>query len=408
MTGEPVVWIVNQYALRPNRSGGTRHYELSRELEAYGVRALVVHANQTRLWDRASSENPGNVEAEGGVLFLALRGRSFVGNGIGRLRSTLGFALRVLMLRIEPRPILVVGSSPDLLGAAAAYGLAKKLRVPFVLEVRDVWPASLIELLGVSPRHPYAVFLAWLERFLYVQSAGIIGVLPGVKIRVAEIAGEDHATKVVWIPNSATSSAPRSHSYVERQEFRVVYTGAHGGPNALHTVLEAASLLRNRPDLPEIRFDFYGDGALRPELEQMATTLGLVNVTFHDPVEKSEVLGILRASDLAVLPGLDTQLYRYGASPNKLFDYMAAEIPVLTSLSMIDNPVSISGCGFVVQPEDSRAFAGAIADAALKSRRELRYIGARSAAYLAQHHSTSTNASKLARMVARIVARKVG
>lgn len=395
------VWIVNQFAARPSASGGTRHYELAQGIKQHGFEALVIHAGKTRSFDDAHGLRPGKVDQVGGVDFFAVKAPAFSGNGLSRLWSTILFSVRVVGLNGLRKPSAIIGSSPDLMAALGAYVLAKRLRVPFVLEVRDVWPASLVELLGISRWHPYVQFLSWVERFLYVNSSAIIGVLPGIDRRVADVTDAETAKKVTWIPNSAWSMDVNDVGVRKEDSdvFRVVYTGAHGIPNALNSVVDAAVEMKNLPMSRNIRIDFYGDGVCKPDLEARVAALGIDFVHFHQPVPKSDVVDILKCADLAILPGMDTDLYRYGVSPNKLWGYMASGLPVLTSLRTYRNPVEESGCGLVVPPGDAGSFAHALVRLSRMTGSELQDLGDRGARYLSAEVAIEAINAKLAALL---------
>jgi glycosyltransferase involved in cell wall biosynthesis len=137
-----------------------------------------------------------------------------------------------------------------------------------------------------------------------------------------------------------------------------MYVGAHGTYSSLETVLGAAGLLRDRP---EVRVVLVGGGDRKPALVAQAAAEGLDNVVFVDPVPKREVPRWLARADIALLPYQDNPLFA-GALPNKVFDYLAAARPILAAApeGELTRLVRAAGCGSCVPPEDPAAMAAAI------------------------------------------------
>jgi len=308
------------------------------------------------------------------------------------------------MPRDSSVPDIVIGSSPHLFGALGAWGLARRHRATFVLEVRDVWPESLVELMGLSRRHPLVLVLTWVEKFLYRRADLIVGVLEGVAERVTEVVGEA-APPVIWVPNGVElDGIPIESPRGDPGNFNVIYAGAHGVPNALDVLLEAAQFLRqaHHPDTPDIHIRLIGDGRAKDSLEEYAAARDLTNVSFEGLVSKHAIHRLLLEADAFVLPGRKTMLYRYGASPNKLFDYMACGRPVVFGLDMEVNPVSVSGGGVAVPPEDPTALGEALVELARMDPRRRAEMGSRAREYVQEHHDVRRLASVLAGALLRV------
>ncbi len=133
--------------------------------------------------------------------------------------------------------------------------------------------------------------------------------------------------------------------------FAVVYAGAHGPANGLGLVLDAAEQLQN--DAPDVEFVLVGDGVDKEALVAEAAQSGLTNVRFLDPIPKSEMPGLLAAADAGLHVLADVPLFRYGVSPNKLFDYMAAGLPVVTNCpGEVEAIVTSAEAGIAVEPDE--------------------------------------------------------
>ncbi len=393
------VWLVNHYAVPPGQPGGTRHYALARELVRRGHRVTIVASSVEYLTRQERHLGPREIyrlEQVEGVPFLWLRTLPYRGNSLARVGNMLTFTWRVL--RWAPRvltapPDVIVGSSPHPFAAWAASRLAAHFRVPFVLEVRDLWPQSLIELGNFAPWHPFILGLAALERHLYRRAARIITLLPGAVDHIRAKGGDP--ARVVWIPNGLDLTlVPPPQPPPEDGVFTVMYAGAHGRANGLDVALAAARELQ-RVAAPPVRFVFVGDGPEKPALQAQARAWGLRNVRFEDPVPKREVYRRLQQADAFLMILRPSPVFRWGVSPNKLFDFMAMARPVLFCVQTPYNPVAEAGAGLSVPPGNAQALARALQQLAALSPRERWEMGLRGRRYVERAHAMPVLAARL-------------
>jgi glycosyltransferase involved in cell wall biosynthesis len=393
------IWIFNHYAHPPNLPGGTRHHDLALELVRRGHRVTIFATSFHHQLRRETRLQPGEdwkIEDVNGVQFVWIRTPSYQHNDWRRVRNMVAFMLRAWRLgqklpKLMPeigRPNVVIGSSPDLLTPLAACLVARLFRVPFVVEVRDLWPQTIIDMGVLSPKHPIVMSLQALERFLYQRAECIITLLPLAHeyITACGILRE----KIIWVPNGVDISrfkdAPPES--VNHEGFQMIYLGAHGRANAIDVLIQAAKIVLDR-GLHEIRFVLIGDGPEKPRLTELAKELGLANVEFRNPIPKTEVPNALCEADSFLFNLEDVSVFIYGISPNKLFDYMAAGKPVITSVEAPDNLVEKARCGLMVPPRDPEALAEAIIKIYEMPPEEREAMGRRGREYVAEHHSIS-------------------
>ncbi len=390
------IWLVNHYAILPQQAGGTRHYALARELVEREHQVTIVASSfdhTTRQELHISDGAPSRLEVVDGIRFLWLRTPPYGGNSARRLWNTMVFARKVLGLRAEDLggpPDVVLGSSPHLFAAWAAERLARRHRVPFVLEVRDLWPQSLVDLGSFSEGHPFIRWLERIERGLYRRARRIITLLPGAADHIAHKGG--HPGRIVWIPNGVDLRLLPPPSPPEpRESLTFLYAGTHGLANGLQVILEAADRLRTSP----VSFRLVGDGPDKPRLMALAEKKGLTNVVFEPPVPKSRIPDLLREADAFLMVLRDSPVFRWGVSPNKLFDYMAAARPVIFSVNTPLNPVESAGAGVTVPAEDADALAGAALKLLTMSSEERWQMGLRGRKYVEDNHDFGRLACKL-------------
>ena len=178
---------------------------------------------------------------------------------------------------------------------------------------------------------------------------------------------------------------PFPHAPTPREVFTVLYAGSHGLSDALDSVLDAAAIL-NKKAPGRFCFRLVGDGPNKPELRRRVETENITNVLFDDPVPKREIFALLQEADAFIITAKKTDLYRYGISPNKLHEYMAAARPTIIAGDSHNNPIAEAGAGITVAPEDSGAIAVAAETLAAMSTDEKWNMGLRARRYIEEHH----------------------
>lgn len=228
---------------------------------------------------------------------------------------------------------VVVGTSPQFFTACAAYLVSRIKRIPFVFELRDMWPES-IKSVGVMKDSAVFRILEYLEMFLYRKAARIVTVTHAFKETL--ICRGIDGTKVDVVTNGVDLShfAPRTKDaeLVQKLGFRGMfvagYIGTHGMAHALETLLEAAKTLQKTPGAENVRLLFLGDGARKQDLKTQAQAMGLDNVLFLDSVPKDQVVRYWSLLDVSVIHLRKTALFTT-VIPSKLFECMGMGLPVL-------------------------------------------------------------------------------
>jgi len=405
------IWIFNHYAFPPDVPGGTRHYDFGKELVRRGHKVTIFATSYHHYLHREIRLKPGEkwkIEDINGVKFVWIRTFPYKGNDWRRVVNMVSYMPRAWWLgRSLPKfvpeiekPDVVIGSSVHLLAVLAAYWIAKHYKAKFIMEVRDLWPQTLVDMGMLSEHHPITKMLQALERFLYRRAERIITLLPKAGEYIAA-QGID-AKKVVWIPNGVDLARFQVRSASgDHQGFRVMYLGAHGRANALDVLLKAAKIIQDQ-GYEDIKFILVGDGPEKPKLIKLAEKLKLKNVEFREPVKKNEVSRVLQESDALVLNLERVEVFKYGISPNKLFDYMASGRPILFSVSSINNPVDEANCGFTVPPRDPKALAEAIIKLYKISPEEREEMGRRGREYVEKFHSIPILVDKLEKVLSEV------
>lgn len=397
------VWILNHYAQEPGGAGGTRHFHLAESLQAYGWQDTVIAASvehQGRR-QRLAPDEKQRCDYFKGVPFLWVRTPDYQGNGSGRMRNMLAYTWAVLQRHTTeslPRPDVVIGSSVHPFAAVAGALLARRFKVTFIFEVRDLWPQTLVDMGRLKEGSSMVWALRKLELWLYRRAVRTVVLLPRAWEYIAPLGIPKE--RVVWIPNGVDLSMfPRGEatSVASKDPFTLMYFGALGQANGLDSVLLAMKHVGGRMGERHIRLRIIGDGPLKPALIAQASEMGLTNVSFEPPVAKHQIPTLASQADAFVIAVLDLpELYRYGISMNKLFDYLAAQRPILIASNAANNPVEDAKAGLTVPPGNPEALAAAIVQIASTPLAERQRMGNAGREYVEQNHGFEQLAARLA------------
>jgi len=366
------LWILNHYAISPDMSGGTRHFDLARELVKKGHEVTIFASgfdHHTRQYLKIKPGEKMRVEEYDGVRFVWVNTLPYTKNDWRRVLNMLSYGWRVLRCsRGLPKPDAVIGSSMHPFAALAGWWLARRYKAKFIFEVRDLWPQTAVDMGAMKKNSlPAKLLYAW-EKFMYNKAEKIIVLLPYAKDYVASkgISPE----KVFWLPNGVNLERFDHPAPLEegsevaevfeqyRDKFKVVYTGAHGVPNGLDVIVEAARLIQEKSE--NIHFILIGEGTEKSRLKEKTQSLELTNITFCEPIPKQTIPSALLAADCLVFPVQNFNIYSFGISFNKSFDYLASAKPVVMAGNPRNNIVQDANCGISVEPENPEALAEAI------------------------------------------------
>lgn len=316
-------------------------------------RGQVYDGYKNKLWQ---------IEAMSGI--RVLRVWTYIAANEGFLKRILDYTSfmvsSVLATPFVRAPDVVVATSPQLFTACSGYVAGKVHRIPFVFELRDIWPETIKAVGAMRDTFIIRIF-EFLEMFLYTKATLIVSVTNSFK-EILIKRGVD-ASKIKVITNGVDSSRFRPMlkdtelvcKYGLRGKFVAGYVGTHGMSHALETVLYAAEKLMNINNAKDIRIIFLGDGARKAGLKQKALDMRLDNVIFIDSVPKEEVPRYWSLLDVSIIHLKKTALFE-NVIPSKLFECMGMGIPVLHGVAGESaDIVEQKGVGIVFEPENADA-----------------------------------------------------
>jgi glycosyltransferase involved in cell wall biosynthesis len=253
------------------------------------------------------------------------------------------------------RPDVIIATSPQLLVGVAGAWLSKVLRRPFVLEIRDLWPDSVVAVGALEEGHPVVRGLHVVEEGLYRQADHIVVVTESFQEILASRGVPRE--KLSFVPNGVDRDlfvpgpAPTPDPYPGR--FVVCFAGTVGMAHGLGTVLDAAAIAKG--EQPHVLFLVVGEGAERKELEARARAEGLDNVAFTGRVPRERVPELLRRAEISLVMLKDDPLFKT-VLPSKLFESMGCARPMLLGVDgEARRLVERAGAGLYFTPSDPRA-----------------------------------------------------
>ena len=400
------IWILHQYASTPETGMGGRHYYLARELAKQGHRVYLIAASYTHmLRTPVRVEKKVTVQDCEGFHFVWIKVPSYAGvRGRGRILNWIRYSWQVLGLHkeIKEKPDAIMASSPQPFLFLSAKRLAQRFGARLIYEVRDIWPRTLIEMGGLSSRHPLIMLMQWFEDQAYKNSDVVISNLPNA---VEHMTGRGlDPSKFHWISNGYCAEEIQKQrpvtqdvlAKVPKNKFVVGYVGTLGLANSLHYLLDAVGLLEQKDKIAVV---FVGEGPEKDNLARQAQSLGLTNVKFLGSISKEKVQSMLGLFDVCYLGWKDLPLYRYGISPNKLPEYLISGKPVINSYSGFFDVVAEANAGLSANAEDPASIAEAINKLMLMSPQMRSEAGARGARYAECNLSYRELAAKLEKLL---------
>ncbi len=280
------------------------------------------------------------------------------------------------------KPDVVVGTSPQLLVALSGWWLAWWKHVPFVFEVRDLWPESLAAVGAGSEGSALHRTLGAIAGFLYRRSQHIVVVTPAFKDHLIQH-WKVPTQKISVVENGVETDlfcpCPPERAPGAEGQFVICYIGTMGMAHGLETLIATAEQLQQT--LPKAMFLLIGEGAEKERIRQLAATRGLNNVRFLGQQPRERIPGYIAGADVCLVMLKKTELFKT-VIPTKLLEYMACEKPVIVTVDgQARRIVEEAGAGIFTEPEDSDALAAAVRALAADPERS-RHMGIRGRKYI--------------------------
>lgn len=341
------IWIVGHYTMPPEYEVRVKTLMWAKYLMKEGYDVTLISASTLHNTDinLITGTEKYIFKQYEQYRFIHIKCSDYSGSGIKRVRNLLQFAYRFKKYAKE------FGTLPDVILAADIHCIdykpigefAKKNHIKFIVDIRDLWPESIVEYLGYSKKNPIIKYLYHREKTMYQMADDIIFSMEGGKDYIVDQGWQDDIdlSKVHHINNgidleeyeyNKRNVIIRDADLEDSDTFKVIYIGSIRKVNNIGMIVDAAKVLKNT-NSKNIKILIYGDGNEREALEKRCTEERIKNIAFKGSVEKKYIPYILSKCDLNLMHGTPTEIAKYGMSLNKSFDYLASGHPILSDIN---------------------------------------------------------------------------
>ena len=361
------ILLINHYAGSPDLGMEFRPYYMAKEWQKAGHHVRIVGGSFSHLRKKQPCEYREIVD---NVEYCWIPVNRYKGNGVGRIFSMFLFVFKLYHYFVEYlrnfEPDIVIASSTYPIDSYPAYKIAKHYHAKLIYEVHDLWPLSPMELGGYSKKHPFIQIMQKAENDCYRYVDTVVSMLPKAEEHMREHGlgkGKFH-----YVPNGIVLSdwnnpkgIPEEHGlllsrFQKEGKFIVGFAGAHGIANSLYAVIDAVSSLAEQ----NVVLVLVGGGQEKENLIKYAHKKEIVNVYFLPTIDKLAIPNLLKEMDVLYI-GLQKQsLFRFGISPNKMFDYMASGHPTLSNIQTRNDIFVDNHCGMTIEAGSPQAMADGI------------------------------------------------
>ncbi len=351
------IWYISKYVCPAGYDGtGTRAFYLMQNIAKKNYEAVIISSDSNHCVKVPEIHSNAMTEKINGVHFHWIKTLKYVKtNSVKRILSWLDFELKLFLYDKKniPRPDAIIISSLSLLTILNGLLLKKKYKTKLIFEIRDIWPLTLVEEGRFSKYNPFIIVLSLIEKLGYKHSDRIVGTMPNLSEHVESLGIKK---KAYCIPMGIEDDTikdikplPKDYirDYIPRNKFIISHLGSIGLTNAIDNLLNCATKMQSYEN---IHFLIVGVGDLLESLREKYSNLH--NVTFAPRVEKEMVPSILERCDLTYFTTVDSKVWRYGQSLNKIIDYMHNGKPIVAEYSGYPSMINESKCGVFIKNED--------------------------------------------------------
>lgn len=359
------ILYINHYAGSPEMGMEFRPYYLAREWIKMGHNVTIVAADFSHL--RVKNPDVSNdfkLQKIDDIQYLWIKTGRYKGNGFARAVTMAQFVFKLYL----KSKWIVSKFSPDVVICSSTYPIdtfvGQKIckvstkDVKLIHEVHDLWPSTLTEVGGMSKCNPFVLIMQMGENSAYRHSDKVVSLAPlalpymlkhGLRkekfVHIPNGVAEDEWQNVKDIPLEVKTQILELK---KKNLFIVGYVGGHSISNSLDDIIDTADRMRDQ----KVHFILVGDGIEKNRLVNRATKMKLNNIDFIPPIEKKMIPSLLGYFDCGFISALPSPLYRFGTCMNKIFDYMAAGLPIICAITTPQSQVSEAKCGICLDSGD--------------------------------------------------------
>ncbi|KGR76194.1 glycosyltransferase family 4 protein [Ureibacillus manganicus] len=375
------IWIFNHYATNMYKDKNGRHYAFAKYLLKDGYQPTIFCASTMHNSDEDFSiaEKKYTIEEVNHIPFVFIKTPKYDGNGKQRVNNMLAFYKNLFpvakeLAKIHGKPDVILASSVHPLTCVAGIKIAKKLGIPCVCEIRDLWPESIVDYGLISEKNLFTKLMFMGEKWIYKTCDRLIFTMEGGRDYIIEKGwnkengGPVDLAKVFHINNGVDLEAFQFNQENNRFDdpdlenpelFKVVYAGSIRKANNVKKIVDIADVIRQK-GYHHIKFLIYGRGPEKEQLEKYCQENNIWNVEFKGYIDKNKIPYLLSKSNLNIMHIENTNLKKYGASLNKMFEYFASGKPTITDCEFGYDLLKKYECGITLDGATKEQLADAI------------------------------------------------
>lgn len=361
------LWIINHYATPPQYGGLNRHHYFAKFLNNHNfetkiIASSTVHNSKKNFIDKNFKGNYKQHKIDN-VKYIHIKTSQYHGNKIGRVINMLQFYFKTLKLSKQMvKPDYIYASSPQPLSAVIAIKMAKKAGIKCIIEIRDLWPASLLSYKVLKRKNIIYKALYLLEKYIYINSDKIVFTMEkGIdylkeqnyinKIDLSKVYNLNNGVDLDLFYQNKKEYKTEDMDLEDKKTFKVLYTGSLRYIYDIPTLVELAKIIQDK-GYDDIKFFIYGAGPYESDLKKLIKEKNINNIVFKGFVDNKYLPDILSKCDLNLLHGKSTFIAKYGMSANKTFMYLASGHPIISTYQEKEGIIEKYNCGKVGTTED--------------------------------------------------------
>jgi glycosyltransferase involved in cell wall biosynthesis len=372
-----IIWIFNHYIVPPFIEEGHRHSNFAKYLEKKGYSVYLFYSSKlhNRNENTIKDGKKYKIDNSDKGKYVAIRTRNYRGNGIQRILNMFDYFFGLFKItkeisKIEDKPDIIYASSVHLLTCLAGIIIARRYKVKCIVEIRDLWPESLVAYGIIKTGNPLLKFLYMFEKWIYKRADKIIFTMEGGvdyikekgwdnQIDLSKVNHINNGVDLEAFDNNVNNIIFDDNDLSNEKTFKVIYSGSIRKANNIELIINAAKYIKEQSDR-NIKFIIFGDGNDREPLEKKCMNERITNVVFKGRVDRKYIPYILSKADLNILNYRYNDIWKYGGSQNKNFEYLASGRPILSTVTMGYDIIEKYGAGISLSDQSEKSIGDAI------------------------------------------------
>ena len=361
------VWIINQNAVPPKYGSIVRHHNLAKYMdkEKYNVYIISSSAVHNSDFNFITDNKIYQINKIDDVNYIHIRTSQYKGNGLKRVINILQFYFNTKRARKKlekeiGKPDIIYASSPVPTAAVVGLNIAKKSKSKCIVEVRDLWPDSIVSFDVAKKNNILVKILYYIEKMMYIKADKLVFTMAGGKeyLQTKKYRDKIDLSKVYNINNGVDIEQYEYNSknfFVNDDEelndtstFKILYTGSIRKAYNVKQILELAKKIQDN-NWDTVRVFLFGNGNEKPEMIKYCEDNNIHNVIFRDFVDNKYIPDIMSKCDICLLHGKNVDIFKYGTSQNKMFAYLYSGKPIISSFYNPYELIEKNGCGVTLK-----------------------------------------------------------